>query len=226
MKTRKYIFYILVAPPILFLIIYFTGFLIYQNEWKYEYSKEQMQSWLDEINNTPSLGANFYSVFDTLKMSNLEQTLHFEYLLLVKYHFTGVKNFHRGSGQNYYFEASKLLLKKHNIEINTLLNPKLTLAFGLEKNAKLKKCVDYYYYNLNINLLTDSTVYFNLTGAKEFSNNYFQKELEELNEKEIITLISAIDLATYKDTLADKLIEKKFEINDYILKRMREKLKK
>ena len=164
MKIRKYITILTIVTALIFIVLYFSGLLIYQNEWKYEYHESQIQGWVDEINNTPDLKTNFHAIFDTLKMNNSELTLNFEYLKLVKFHFTGHKHFHRGGGKNYYIETAKLLLKKHNKEINTLLNPKLTLAFGLKNKVDLRKCVEYYLFNQNINLLTDSFTYHELTG--------------------------------------------------------------
>jgi hypothetical protein len=221
MKIRKSLTILIIAIPTLFIILYFCGLLIYKNQWKYEYSKTQMHTWVDEINKTPNLETNFWAVFDTLGLNGSELTLNFEYLQLVKFHFTGVKHFHRGSGKNYYIETANLLLMKHNKEINSLLNPKLTLAFGLEKKVQVEKCINYYYNNLEISLLTDSSTCHKLKGVTDFTKFYFGKEPHLLNQNEIITTISAFDMAYFKDTLTHELIMLRTKVNEYILEKKR-----
>jgi len=226
MKIDRLITIFVISVPLLFIVLYFTSLIIYKNQWNHTFDKSQMEEWFDEINETQNLGDNIYSILDILKKYNYNRTLNIEYFSLVKYHFTGHKSSHRSGLRNYYLETANMLVNKYPKETNTLLNPKLTLAFGLERNLRLEKCVDYYYNNLEINLLTDSLIVVKLNGAKEFSKIYFKKKPQALNENEIITLISAFDMASFKDTVSQDLIKARLKINERILKKKREKLKK
>jgi hypothetical protein len=224
MKKDRLITIFVVSIPVLLVSMYFISLLIYKSQWNYTFSETQMQEWVDEINTTPTLGENFYSIFDILKKHDYKRTLNIEYLSLVKFHFTGQKSLHREGGRNFYLETANILVNTFPDEINTLLNPKLVLAYGLKKKVDLKKCIDFYYFNKESILFTDSLRGVHFKGIEEFSKIFFKKSIYELSDKEIIVSLSVFDQISNKDTITQELIEIKQRTNEHFFKNEREKL--
>ncbi|MCP4520354.1 MAG: hypothetical protein GY827_01440 [Cytophagales bacterium] len=159
-----------------------------------------MKTYVSSIRKTDILSQNFNKIFDVIYPEVRTNKIESSYKDYIWKHLTGVYP-RRNYGKRFYsLKVSQVLNKQGEInKSKSLLNQDLVLAYGLEEFVSQSKCVDYFFNNLLIEIpIEESNTSKKLIGLNEISSHYIRKPITDLNENEIIKLISIIDCHQHK----------------------------
>lgn len=154
------------------LLIAFYLFLL--NSYKFIYNEEQVNSFINEINNSPSLPNEFYELYNKEFNKTLETGI-------LKYSAKSIFKFQPEQPISIWISNSiSLHKKKINILNNKIINPKISLALKIERETNSNKQLNF--------LMNNQDFGYNQIGIKNASIFFFKKDLNQLNRKELATL--------------------------------------
>ncbi|MVO11099.1 hypothetical protein GOQ30_18160 [Flavobacterium sp. TP390] len=159
---------------IIFSVIFLVVYFLLINAWKYDFTENELQPYFSEIRKSENLPELFYKYYD-LDNDNSLETKTGEYLFKSIF-------YHRTSRPLSFWLAKQMYIPKmKNRNSINRIRIEMSLAMKIEKETSQKEQLNY----------TLSTVDFvnNQIGVKNASKFYFGKEITELNENEIASLI-------------------------------------
>ncbi len=179
------------------LLIAFYLFLI--NSYKFIYIEEQVNSFINEINNSPSLPNEFYELYNKEYNNTLETGI-------LKYTAKSIFKFQPEQPISIWISNSISLNKKNfNIFNNKIINPKISLALKIERETNSNKQLNF--------LMNNQDFGYNQIGIKKASIFFFKKDLNQLNIKELATLaIMSENPTLYNPIKRPEIINKKVSL--------------
>ncbi|KIX20071.1 hypothetical protein SY27_16285 [Flavobacterium sp. 316] len=163
---------------ILFSVIFLIAYFSLINAWKYDFTENELQTYFSEIKKSENLPDLFYKYYD-LDNNNSLETKTGEYLFKSIF----ASEISRRP-LSFWLARQMYIPKMKNRTFINRIRIELSLAMKIEKETSQKEQFNY----------TLSTVDFvnNQIGVKNASKFYFGKEIAELNENEIASLIIMI----------------------------------
>lgn len=194
---------IIIAILSILLISSFVFYRFTANKWKYFYSEQQIKNIINEIKSAPELPLTFYSIYKKVYPNRLEDNLN-TFL---------IKNL---SSNNEFLtplslRAVRLLgpnKKTKGYRTIDFLQYFASVTWRIEEKTNQKECLNWYvtkYDFLNTQI-----------GIRNASEFYFNKELQDLNENEILGLIVMLENSSRYNpkTRADFYNRRKKELYD------------
>jgi len=207
---------VLITLLVVLVVGYFVGKWVLNTGYVREYYKDDFNSCVVQIQNSPPLPNVINDVFEKIYPYARENKIKDSYRDYVWKHIMG-KYPRRKKGSTYYsLKTSELFNNNFNHRRN-LLNPDLILAYGIEKHTSPSKCVDYYFNNVSVEIKNDSAnAIKSLKGINDVSSYYFQKSTTDLSQDEVFKLLAVIEWRNKpKDELDGrvKLLKRLYEIS-------------
>ncbi len=173
-------------------------FVLYKanTAWKGHITKSELKRITSHINNSPELPKQFYFVHDSIHRKFRQRNAIY-----------GAINKLREQMKEYPLEENPFKISIYGIEspVNVVSHP-LTqnhiikdtargywFISGIQKYTTSQKCFDYYLNNAHINVSVNDTTEQEVIGINNLSKFLFNKELEQLEKKEIIKLIRVLE---------------------------------
>ena len=155
-------------------ILSFSFFLYIKYSWKNFTNEKQLDKLITRIKSAEKLPNEFYTYYNIVEKNTLENDSSKQ---LIKYIFNGKTK----------MPVSYWVARYSNIILNKITDHRfifhrnMSLAWKIEEQTDQKECLNY--------LLNEYDFLYGQIGIKKASLYYFEKEIESLNKREILTLI-------------------------------------
>jgi hypothetical protein len=152
----------------------------------------------NEVENGLDYPKNFSSLIDKIRPS--KRTMKSMYREKVFCTIAGGNHYPRrdGLGYTYYSEAVFEIINNEQLikqKWTNLFDEKMLFAIGLENELSAKEIETYYFMNKTINLKVNENEYKRLTGLEEVALKRFGKNVEDLQQLELIELFVLMDVS-------------------------------
>ncbi len=182
-------------------LVLIIGFFVYiVNIWKFNLTEQEVNGLITEIKNSEELPQRFYELYNAEYDDSLDKNLYrtqLPYLVGLN----GIRSTSLWTSKHYLI-FSKKYYKNRLLTANSL-------ALKLENNTTQKECLNW--------VVNQTEFGYNTEGIKSAANYFFDKELSELNDRELATLVIMLkNSSLYNpkrrkelvDAKVDKLLEK------------------
>jgi hypothetical protein len=168
----------------LLLILMVTIFLFIQflrSDWNTEFSKEEIQSYTKNLQNSPELSERFYHIYRRINHPQFKEVSVFRGILYSEMECPCLR------------VASMIFYRKPK---NRITGNQYVLAMKLERELTYRECLRIVVKNYDFNN--------NCIGAHAAAKFYFKKPLNDLSDREIATLVIMLKNSSLYNPLKEK----------------------